>query len=91
VLSQRRTAFVAEWRDNRRSVLLGGVLPLGVYLIVLTALRLSNVNYVVPLREISIFFGMLLGVIVLRERLRSWQILASALIVLGVLAIAFGG
>jgi drug/metabolite transporter (DMT)-like permease len=91
VLTRRRAAFVSEWRDNRRAVLLGGVLPLGVYLIVLTALKLGKVNYVVPLREVSILFGMLLGVIVLHERLRRWQLLASAMIVIGVLAIAFGG
>lgn len=91
VLTRRRAAFLGEWRFNRRSVLLGGLLPMGVYFVVLSALRLANVNYVVPLREISIFFGMLLGVLVLHERLRSRQIAAASLIILGVLAIAFGG
>lgn len=91
VLLRQRDAFLNEWRFNRRSVLFGGVLPLGVYFIVLLALRLSNVSYVVPLREVSIFFGMLLGVIVLHERLRRWQTVASAIIVAGVLAIALGG
>lgn len=91
ILSRRRQSFVNEWRWNRRSVLMGGVLPLGVYLIVLIALRLSNVNYVVPLREVSILFGTILGIVVLHERLRRWQALASVLIVAGVLAIALGG
>jgi drug/metabolite transporter (DMT)-like permease len=91
VLLRRRTAFLDEWRYDRRPVLIGGVLPLGVYLIVLVALRLSNVSYVVPLREVSILFGTLLGVFVLHERLRRWQAVASALIVAGVLAIALGG
>ncbi len=91
VLLRHRLAFVNEWSCNRRSVLLGGVLPLGVYFIVLAALRLSNVSYVIPLREVSILFGTLLGVVVLHERLRRWQAIASMLIVAGVLAIAFGG
>ncbi len=91
VLLRRRQSLLTEWRVNRRSVLIGGILPLGVYFIVLAALRLSNVSYVVPLREVSIFFGTLLGVIVLHERLRRWQAVASALIVTGVLAIALGG
>ncbi|HVX29077.1 MAG TPA: EamA family transporter [Nitrolancea sp.] len=91
VLTRRRAAFIGEWRFNRRSILLGGLLPMGVYFIVLSALRLGNVSYVVPLREISIFFGMLLGVLVLHERLRSRQIAAASMIILGVLAIALGG
>ncbi len=91
VLLRRRQSLFTEWRVNRRSVLIGGILPLGVYFIVLAALRLGNVSYVVPLREVSILFGTLLGVIILHERLRRWQAVASALIVTGVLAIALGG
>ncbi len=91
MLTRRRAAVIAEWRGNLRSVLLGGLLPLGVYFIVLVALRLANVSYVVPLREVSILFGTILGVLVLHERLRRWQAVASALIVAGVLAIALGG
>ncbi len=91
MVTQRRSAVVAEWRGNLRSVLLGGVLPLGVYFIVLVSLRLANVSYVVPLREVSILFGTILGVLVLHERLRRWQTVSSALIVAGVLAIALGG
>ncbi|MGA7671384.1 MAG: DMT family transporter [Nitrolancea sp.] len=91
VLLRRRASFIQEWRVNRSAVLLGGVLPFGVYFIVLAALRLSNVSYVVPLREVSILFGTLLGVVVLHERLRRWQAIASALIVAGVLGIALGG
>jgi drug/metabolite transporter (DMT)-like permease len=91
VLLRRRKSFTAEWRTNRRSLLIGGILPFGVYFIVLAALRLSNVSYVVPLREVSILFGTLLGVFVLHERLRRWQAVASVLIVTGVLAIALGG
>lgn len=91
VLLRRRKAFFDEWRYDRRSVLIGGVMPLGVYFIVLVALRLSNVSYVVPLREVSILFGTMFGVFMLHERLRRWQTVASALIVAGVLAIALGG
>ena len=91
VLLRHRASFANEWQTNRRSVLLGGVLPFGVYFIVLAALRLSNVSYVVPLREVSILFGTLLGVVVLHEKLRRWQAASAALIVAGVLAIALGG
>ncbi len=63
VLLRHRAAFVQEWRVNLRSILLGGILSLGTYFIVLAALRLSDVSYVVPLREVSILFGTLLGVV----------------------------
>lgn len=91
VLLRRRESFVNEWRTNHRSVMIGGVLSLGVYFIVLVALRLSDVSYVVPLREVSILFGAVLGVVVLHERLRRWQSVSAVLIVIGVMAIAFGG
>ncbi|HUG14484.1 MAG TPA: EamA family transporter, partial [Thermomicrobiales bacterium] len=66
-------------------------LPMATYVIVLTAMRLSNVSYVVPLRETSIIFATLLGVLVLGERIGAARIAGSALIATGVIAIALGG
>jgi uncharacterized membrane protein len=91
VLLKRREKVMYEWRHNRRSVVLGGILPMATYVIVLTAMRLSNVSYVVPLRETSIIFATLLGVLVLGERVDGARISGAALIAAGVIAIALGG
>jgi drug/metabolite transporter (DMT)-like permease len=91
VLTQRRRAVLAEWRYNRWAVLAGGVLPPATYVIVLSALRLADVSYVVPLRETSIIFGTLLGALVLGERIGRVRVAASAVIGVGAVAIALAG
>jgi drug/metabolite transporter (DMT)-like permease len=91
VLLKRRAALLHEWRANRPAVLAGGVLNLGTYFIVLSALRLSDVSYIVPLRETSIVFGTLLGVFILHERVGRIRLAGCGLVALGVLAIALGG
>jgi drug/metabolite transporter (DMT)-like permease len=91
VLLKRRAAMAHEWRANRPAVLAGGVLNLGTYFIVLSALRLSDVSYIVPLRETSIVFGTLLGVFILHERVGRVRLAGCGLVALGVLAIALGG
>jgi drug/metabolite transporter (DMT)-like permease len=91
VLSRRRHAVRNEWNTNRIAVLVGGILPLGTYLIILLAMRIAAVSYIVPLRETSIVFSTLLGVLVLKEQISRARIAASACIAAGVLAIAIAG
>jgi uncharacterized membrane protein len=64
---------------------------MATYVIVLSAMRLSNVSYVVPLRETSIIFATLLGLLVLGERVGAARLAGSGLIAAGVIAIALGG
>lgn len=91
VLSRRWRAVRNEWDTNRVAVLVGGVLPLGTYLIILLAMRIAAVSYIVPLRETSIVFSTLLGVLVLKEHISPTRIAASVCIAAGVLAIAIAG
>jgi drug/metabolite transporter (DMT)-like permease len=91
VFSQRRVELAAEWRHNRPAVLIGGVLPMGAYVIVLTALRIADVSYVVPLRETSIIFGTVLGALVLGEHIGRVRVVASGMIGVGAIAIALAG
>lgn len=93
VIATRRRAVADAWRTSRNAVLAGGVLHIGTYLIVLAAMRVSGskIGYIVPLRETSIVFATLLGVLVLKERIGRVRIAGSGLIAVGVLAIALGG
>lgn len=91
VLLRRRSAIAQEWRRNRMPATIGGVMSLATYVLVLFALQTANVGIVVPLRETSIVFGVVLGIIVLRERLARLQIAAAAAIGVGAIVIAIGG
>ncbi len=78
------TATVAkEWREQKGSILLSGILaPLG-YTLVLIALTTSRVSYVAPAREVGIVLGAALGVLVLGEGFGTTRIWGAALIVVG--------
>jgi drug/metabolite transporter (DMT)-like permease len=56
----------------------------GTYLVVLAALRLAPVGYVVPVREVSIVFGALLGTRFLGEPFGGSRVAACVVVVIGV-------
>lgn len=87
----RRSAVVRSELRSWRPIVLGGAAIFGTYWIVLTAYRLAPVSYVVPMREISIVFGALLGVRFLGEPFGRSRIAACAVVACGVIAIAIGG
>jgi drug/metabolite transporter (DMT)-like permease len=78
--------IAAFWK---RSVLAGGLVALA-YTLVLTALVTSPVAYVAPMREIGILFGAVLGHRLLAEGQTGQRLAGSALMVLGVGALAVG-
>ena len=93
IIARRRTAVAAAWRAGWMAVVAGGFLNIGTYLIVLAAMKVSGskVGYIVPLRETSIVFATVLGVLILKEQIGRIRIAGSVLIAAGVLAIALGG
>lgn len=84
---RRRADLRRAWRETRRAVLGVGLLGPLSYLLVLFALSLTAVAYVAPAREVSIVIGATLGARVLGEGERRRRFAASAVIVLGVLAL----
>ena len=74
----------------RKPVIVVSVLgPLG-YILVLFAMRLAPVSHVAPARELSTLVGAWFGSRLLREESGGpWRIAGAALIVAGVLALAF--
>ena len=91
ILTRRRAGLRREWDENRVPILVVGLLVLGTYLIILTAMRLTAVSYIVALREVSIVIGAVLGVWVLGEGGGRERIPGAVLILAGVLAIAVMG
>lgn len=84
VLWRRDTRrLVAVWRRRWGSAILGGLLSITAYLLVLIAMRLTQVSYIAALRESSVVLAALLGWRVLREPYGGRRILASAVVALG--------
>ena len=87
LLTGRRAEIIVEWRANKASILVAGVLILFTYFLVLTAMKMAYVSYVASVREVSIVFGALLGYFLLKERYGPIRVFASILIFLGVFLI----
>ncbi len=82
------TTVLREWQSNAWTILTASLLVFLAYGLVLTAFSFSQVSYVAPAREVGIVFGVLLGVLVLKERFGQGRLLGSTLIVLGLTLIA---
>ncbi len=80
---------VAEtWREQRRAVLVIGILTPVAYMMVLVALSIAPVSHVAPAREVSILFGAILGWRVLGESDPLRRMIGAAAIVAGVFGLA---
>lgn len=77
-----------EWRSNAWPILAAGVLVFVAYGLALTAFSLAQVSYMAPARESGVVMGVLLGVLVLKERFGKGRLLGSGLIVGGLALIA---
>lgn len=76
-----------EWRKNRLAIILVAVLVTASYLIILFALQIAHVSYVVAVREVSIVFSVMLGVVQLKERYGPQKLMGAVLITLGIVTI----
>ena len=76
--------------EQRRALVVIGVLSPGAYLLVLVAYTLAPVSYVAPAREVSILFGAILGLRLLGESDAPRRLAGATAIVAGVFALALG-
>ena len=90
-LTKKGRALRHEWQANRLSILVCGVLGIFGYFLILSALSFERISYVVGLRQISIVFSVILGVIVLKERHGRQRMISSIMIFVGVFLIARAG
>jgi drug/metabolite transporter (DMT)-like permease len=61
------------------------------YSLAIFVMRTSPVSYVVSIREVGIVFGVLLGSLILKEKYGKVRLIASIIILIGVLLITFAG
>lgn len=77
------------WKENRREILIVGLLSPVAYLMVLFAMRLAPVSLVAPAREVSIVLSGLAAWLVLGEAGAKRRLVGSAVVLAGIVAIAF--
>ena len=91
VLMTKKGALFREWEKNRSSIILGGFMIPSSYLLILYAMRLSNVSYIVAIRQLSVVFAVLLGSLLLKEGHGGIRLLASFCIFSGIFLISYFG
>lgn len=85
-----RATVMAEWHENRRFILAGAPLMMGSFLSFRYGLSLSPLCYAVSVRQVSILFGVVAGVLFLGEPCGRIRLLASLLIFAGIFLIRLG-
>ena len=85
----RPGVVAAEWRRNWRNVLVVGAILVAGYLVILYVLQSNPVGYATAVRSISVPFGALLGVWVLKERFSVPKLIGTAVIFAGVACIGW--
>lgn len=85
----RKRAVIREWKVNRNIVLLGAFLAPFSYLIFLSAVRLGQVAQLAPIREIGTVFGVMIGVLILKESQGKKRVFSSAIVVIGIILLGF--
>jgi len=84
VLQQRRVQELRQlWRRRWRMAVTGGLLSLGAYLLVLIAMRVTQITYIAALRESSVIIATILGWRVLGEKFVRRRLAASIAVAIG--------
>jgi len=81
---------LAEWQRSRWLVILSGPIMLGSFLTFRYGLQLAPVSYAVPVRQVSLLIGVLIGIIFLGESCGRIRCTAVTLILAGVFLIKAG-
>ena len=80
-------ALTQEWRSAKRNVIIASALLFLAYGLVLTAMRIADVSYVAPAREVGLLFALVLGATLLNEHITRGRVFGSAMIVAGLVII----
>ena len=81
---KRRHIYRDYTNRDKYKITLAAVLEFSSYLLILYAFRVINVAHVVAIRQISVVFGAILGIFILKERYGMIRILASFVVCLGI-------
>lgn len=85
-----RERIAREWRRSRHLILLSGPVMMGSFLTFRFALKMAPMSYAVPVRQVSLLIGVLIGTLFLGETCGRIRFTAALLILAGVLLIRMG-
>jgi drug/metabolite transporter (DMT)-like permease len=85
-----RGRILAEWRHSRWLILASGPIMMGSFSTFRYGLKLAPVSYAVPVRQVSLLVGVLIGTLFLGEECGRIRFTAALLILVGVALIRLG-
>jgi drug/metabolite transporter (DMT)-like permease len=85
-----RSQISAEWRENWRLILMSGPIMMASFLTFRYGLKLAPMSYAVPVRQVSILVGVLIGVVFLGESFGRVRFASALLILAGAFLIRLG-
>ncbi len=85
-----RGRVLQEWRQNPRLVLWSGPVIMASFLSFRFGLQLSPVSYALPVRQVSLLIGVLIGILFLGESFGRIRLASTALILSGVFLVWHG-
>jgi len=85
-----RSQIASEWRESRLLILVSGPVMVGSFLSFRYGLSLAPMSYAVPVRQVSVLIGVLIGIAFLGESCGRIRVFASLLILAGVFLIRLG-
>jgi drug/metabolite transporter (DMT)-like permease len=85
-----RNQVVSELRENWKLILLSGPIMMASFLTFRYGLKLAPMSYAVPVRQVSILVGVLLGMLFLKESFGRIRLASALLILVGAFVIKFG-
>jgi uncharacterized membrane protein len=88
VFSKEKAAIKKVWKKGWKTIMAAGILAPGGYILVLFAMKVSQVSYVAPAREIGIVVGVLFGILLLKEKYGLPRLVGSVLIATGIIGLA---
>lgn len=86
--TKRIGGLLKTWKENKKVILINGFFASINYPLILIAFTLSNVSYVVGLRQISIIIAALLGGHMLKEGHRTLRLFSAIIICTGAILVA---
>jgi len=85
---ENREQIRIEWRDNKWAAALSGFLVLFSYSLIIFVMRLSQLSYIVTVRQVSVVFSVILGGTILKEKNLKTRLFSSILIFIGLILIS---
>ena len=87
----RRGRFISACKTQWRSAMIAGVMSFVGYGLSLLALRLADVSEITALRETSVVFAAIMGVVILKENFGKRRIFAALALAAGLIFMQLGG